>query len=163
MVLSGAVIAGISAASTIVAIVIILALCIAVKKRRRTAEYLERCGRLWEKYGRRSQGSDIVAKFPFADPSYIKTPVPGQQFTSQELNQGGFVLLRKQSGENDAGICIHDCCFFMSYESRNCIISIQKKTYVKVSLPKLKQVVNNLLICRSTEKAKSNFGLNFDS
>ena len=105
MVLSGAVIAGITIAGTIVAIVVIFGIYVAIKKRKRNAEYFERCGRLWEKYGRRNQGPEMVAKFPYADPSYVKTPVPGQQFTPQELNQGEFVLLRKQSGgEIDPGI-----------------------------------------------------------
>ena len=100
-------IAGIAVASTLIALVIIWIGYVIIKKRRRTAEYVERCGQLWQKYSSRSrQGSDVVAKFPFADPTYVKTPLSGQQFTSRELNQGStkeFVLLRKQSGTSNEG------------------------------------------------------------
>ena len=104
MALNAAAIAGITVASTVVAIVIIVGIYVIIKKKRRNAEYMERCGRLWQKYGRRNQGPEMVAKFPYADPTYVKTPVPGQQFTPQELSpssSSGFVMLRKQSKDED--------------------------------------------------------------
>lgn len=106
MALQPGAIAGISVAGAFVACVIIWVIYVVIKRRKRNAEYLERCGQLRQKYARNSGGSDVVANFPHVDPSYVRTPLPGQQFTARELNpeqSGGIVLFPKAHASSDEG------------------------------------------------------------
>ena len=104
--LSVGAIVGISIAGAIVACVIIWVIYVVIKRRKRNAEYLERCGQLWHKYGRQNEGSEVVAKFPYADPSYVSTPLPGQQFTARELNpeaSDNLPLFSKKQDDSEEG------------------------------------------------------------
>ena len=107
MVLTGGAIAGIIVACAIACFILIAVVYYVIKKHRENGNYEERCSRLWQKYGRK--GSGTMASFPYADPSYVTTTVPGQNFTPSELNQGFMIPGRIQ---NDAGRV--NCCYSLN-------------------------------------------------
>ncbi|XP_076820433.1 synaptotagmin-5-like [Clavelina lepadiformis] len=85
MTLSPGAIAGIVIVCFIALCVVAYGIYYVIKKRREDAEYFDRCAKLFKKYGNRKP--EVVAKFPYAEATFVRAPVPGQQFTSRELGR----------------------------------------------------------------------------
>ena len=108
MVLSGGAIAGVVVACVVVVVIIIPLIYYVIKRHRKNEEYEDRVGRLWKKYVSKDKEAGTTATFPHADPSYVRTTVPGQQFTARELNQD-FVIPGKDTVDGGGEHCW--CCF----------------------------------------------------
>ena len=105
MALSAGAIAGIVVGCVVVLCILIGVCYYLIKRRRENGDYRDWSQRLWMKYGERNRaGSGNMATFPYADPSFVRTPVPGQQFTPQEMNQGFLIPGQGRSnGEGEEG------------------------------------------------------------
>ena len=93
---SAGVIAGIVVACLVAVFLLSALIAYLINRHRENGAYEDRCSRIWQKYG--GKGSAAMATFPHADPSYITTTVPGQQFTVSEVSRG-FVIPGKVVGE----------------------------------------------------------------
>nr|XP_002128383.1 synaptotagmin-5-like isoform X1 [Ciona intestinalis]XP_026694322.1 synaptotagmin-5-like isoform X1 [Ciona intestinalis] len=101
--ISGAAIAGIVIVSALGIALLVWGIYYIIQKRKRDAAYLDRCGRLWNKYGNRDR-PEMMPKYPYAGATFVRTPVPGQQFTSRELKSSmgtsqEFVLPQRKTAE----------------------------------------------------------------